>query len=61
MAATSLSPLSSQCCGDACSTCRSARRDTDDLDVLHLTPMAIVQAEMLAAVDALMDTFHTRG
>jgi len=61
MATISQPPLPQTCCGCACDTCRSARRHSDDLDVPRLTPMAIVRAEMLAAVDELMETFHARG
>lgn len=55
-------PAPSPRCRETGEPCRSARRrDPDELDVHHLTPLAIARAEMLAAVDEIMDTFRAHG
>ncbi|SIO19977.1 hypothetical protein SAMN05444722_0798 [Rhodovulum sp. ES.010] len=40
---------------------QKAARDEVEIDVYHMTPAAIVRAELLAAVDDLMDTVRVRG
>ncbi|TCO69732.1 hypothetical protein EV655_11317 [Rhodovulum euryhalinum] len=54
--------LSGPACCDDLGTCRADRRsDAEEMDVLQLSPVAIVRAEMLAAVDELLETFRVRG
>ncbi|GAA0292744.1 hypothetical protein [Rhodovulum strictum] len=56
MGSMARSPETARPCRGDCAGCRNAHDAAhDDIDVHHLTPVAIVRAEILAAVDELME------
>ncbi|TCP40990.1 hypothetical protein [Rhodovulum marinum] len=61
MATPSRSPRPAAGCNGTCADCHHAAHPSEEIDALHLTPLAIVRAEVLAAVDELLETFHARG
>ncbi|MGC9419452.1 MAG: hypothetical protein ACP5EN_10840 [Rhodovulum sp.] len=61
MTPQSQAPRPATGCSESSTHCRHAAHQADEIDAFQMTPLAIVRAEVLAAVDELLETFHARG